>query len=271
MNRRIVVAASLALAAFGAGASRAAANTTPKPPAATFVARIGWYYVGDAGAPFPIAHHQAQVVKWGACAKAGGTQIWFPKGQHLYPDPTGNPTAVKDGFPIATLSGPPLDPSDPFTTELYVGDLATEHSGTITLACKRLKNDGHSGPLVTAFTGKLKIKYVHQNINFDPSGALGALPEFDLLEGGQSATVVDSNLACGEIGTTQLSVTSDAIAPDSKGSHTVVFTRTSETAHSLKDAEYRGVVTTADVPAGNYPATIECGTGQVGIGKIFVS
>jgi hypothetical protein len=271
MNRRIAVAALLALAAFGAGASRAAANATPKPPAGTFVARIGWYYVGDAGAPFPIAHKQAQVVKWGACAKAGGTQIWFPKGQHLYPDPTGNPTAVKDGFPIATLSGPPLDASDPFSTELYVGDLATEHSGTITIACKRLKNDGHSGPLVTAFTGKLKIQYVHQNINFDPSGALGALPEFDLLEGGQSATVVDSNLACGEIGTPQLSVTSDAIAPDSKGSHTVVFTRTSETAHSLKDAEYRGVVTTADVPAGNYPATIECGTGQVGIGKIFVS
>jgi hypothetical protein len=271
MNRRIIVAASLALAVLAAGASSAVAKAPPKPLTVTFVARIGWYYVGDADAPFPIAHRPAQVVKWGACAKAGGTQIWFPKGQHLYPDPTGDPTAVKLGFPIATLSGPPLNASDPFTTEMYVGDLATEHSGTITIACKRLQNDGHSGPLVTAFTGKLKIKYAHENINFDPSSALGAMPEFDLLEGGQSATVVESNRACGEIGTTQLTVTSDAIAPDSTGSHTVVFTRTSETAHSLKDAEFRGVVTTADVPAGNYPATITCGTGQVGIGKIFVS
>jgi hypothetical protein len=271
MNRRIVVAASLALAAFGASAARAAASATPKPPTATFVARIGWYYVGDAGAPFPIAHEQAAVVKWGACAKAGGTQIWFPKGQHLYPDPTGNPTAVKLGVPIASLSGPPLNANDPFTTEMYVGDLAKEHSGTITLTCKRLKNHGESGPLVTAFTGKLKIKYIHQDINFDPSAALGALPEFDLVEGGQTATVVETNLACGEPGTTQMSVTSDAIAPDSTGSHTVIFTRNPKTANSLQEAEYTGVVTTADVPAGNYPATIECGTGQVGIGKIFVS
>jgi hypothetical protein len=33
----------------------------------------------------------------------------------------------------------------------------------------RLQNGGHSAPLVTAFTGKLSIKYVRQSINFDPA------------------------------------------------------------------------------------------------------
>jgi hypothetical protein len=194
--------------------------------------------------------------------------IDFPKHKHLYP--FNDPRAEKAGFLMATISGPPLAASDPFKTHMYVGDLAAPHDAMITLRCMRLQNGGHSGPLVTAFTGKLPIKYVRQSIDFDPANVLGAMPEFDLFTGG-GGRQVETNLACGEVGTQTMSLTSPAFAPNDSGSQTVVFTRTVGTAHSLKQAEFEANVTTAAVPAGNYPVTVKCGTGAVGVGKILVS
>jgi hypothetical protein len=233
-------------------------------PAGTLVARIGWHYTSDL---FTTSHFGDETIHWGACAKAGGTVIDFPKHKHLYPYE--DPRAEKAGFVMATLSGPPLDPSDPFKTHMYVGDLATPHSAMITLRCMRLQNGGHSGPLVTAFTGQLPIKYVRQNIDFDPPNVLGAMPEFDLVPGRDDLRV-ETNLACGEVGTQTMSLTSPAFAPDANGGQTVIFTRSAASQHSIKQAEFDASVQTADVPDGTYPVTVACGSGQVGVGKILV-
>jgi hypothetical protein len=133
---------------------------------------------------------------------------------------------------MATISRPPAV-SDPFETHMYVGDLAAPHDAMITLRCMRLQTGGHSGPLVTAFTGKLPIKYVRQKKT--------------------------------------MSLTSPALAPDATGSQTVIFTRTAGTQHSLKEAEFEAHVMTADVPGGTYPVTVACGTGTVGVGQVLVS
>jgi hypothetical protein len=258
-----VVAGLVAAAAVG-GALAPVATAAPAP-AGTLIARIGWHYTSDL---FTTSHSGDVTIHWGACAKAGGTVIDFPKHKHLYP--FNDPRAEKAGFLMATISGPPLAASDPFKTHMYVGDLAAPHDAMITLRCMRLQNGGHSGPLVTAFTGKLPIKYVRQSINFDPANVLGAMPEFDLFTGGNGRQV-ETNLACGEVGTQTMSLTSPAFAPNDSGSQTVVFTRTAGTAHSLKEAEFEANVTTSGVPAGTYPATVKCGTGAVGIGKILVS
>jgi hypothetical protein len=239
---------------------------THAPPAGTLVARIGWHYIDDP--VFPTQHAGDVKILWGACAKLGGTHIYFPAHQHLFP--YDDPTAEKKGFPIASISGPPLAASDPFTGHMYVGDLAHPHTQTITLRCMRLHNGGHSGPLVTAFTGQLTVKYVRQDINFDPPHLIDAMPEFGLIQG-STTSVVETNFACAEIGTQTISLTSDAFAPDSNGGHSVVFTRSAGSQHSVKNAEFSAQVSTAAVPNGTYPVTVTCGSGRVGVGKILVS
>ncbi len=234
------------------------------PPAGTLVARIGWHYTSDL---FTTAHVGDERLHWEACAKAGGTVIDFPKHAHLYP--YDDPRAEKAGFLMARLSGPPLDPSDPFTTHMYVGDLATPHSATLTVRCMRLQNGGHSGPLVTAFTGQLPIKYVRQDINFDPPNVLGAMSEFGLTPGRDDLRV-ETNLACGEVGTQTMSLTSPAFAPDASGAQTVIFNRSATSQYSIKQAEFDAPVQTADVPDGTYAVTIACGSGRVGVGTILV-
>jgi hypothetical protein len=251
-------------ASTGKGTPGPGGSKSEPTPAGTLIARIGGYYTDDL---FPYSHSKAVTIHWGACAKAGGTVIYFPKHKHLYPFE--DPRAEKLGFPAARLSGPPLDPTDPFKTHMYVGDLAPEHTGTITLRCMRLEHGGHSGPLVSIFAGQLKIKYVHEDANFDPN-TLGALPEFDL-NLGDNTMHFDDNFACAEVGTKTLSLTSDAFAADANGSHTIVFTRTAESMHTLKAPEFEANVQTADVATGNYPAVVMCGTGRVGVGKILVS
>jgi hypothetical protein len=248
----------------GSGSGKGSGKHTP--PAGTLIARIGWHYIDDS--VFPTAHAGDVTIHWGSCAKLGGTVIAFPAHLHLYP--FDDPRSEKKGFLMATISGPPEDPSDPFKVHMYVGDLAHPHTQTITLRCMRLQNGGHSGPLVTAFTGKLTVKYVHQDINFDPAHLIDAMPEFGL-EQGATTSVLETNLACAEIGTQTISLTSDAFAPNPAGGHTVVFTRTPGTQHNVKLAAYSAQVTTAAVPNGTYPVTVTCGTGQVGVGKILVS
>jgi hypothetical protein len=234
-------------------------------PAGTLIARIGWHYTSDL---FNTSHSGDVTIHWGACAKAGGTLIYFPKHKHLYPYE--DPRAEKLGIAVASISGPPLDQSDPFKTHMYVGDLASPHSAMITLRCMRLQNGGHSGPLVTAFMGKLPIKYVRKDINFDPANVLGAMAEFDLVRGRDDLRV-ETNLACGEPGTKTMSLTSNAFAPDASGGHTVIFTRTPASANSIKNSEFTANVPTANVPAGNYPVVVKCGSGQVGVGRVLVT
>ena len=250
----------------GSGGSGSGGSGTHAPPAGALVARIGWHYIDES--LFPTEHAGDVTIHWGACAKLGGTVIDFPAHQHLFP--FDDPASEKKGFLMARLSGPPLDPGDPFTVHMYVGDLAHPHTQTITLRCMRLQNGGHSGPLVTAFTGTLKVKYVRQDINFDPAHVLDAMAEFGLVQG-STTSIVETNLACGEVGTQTMTLTSDAFAPDANGGHTIVFTRSAGTQHSLKKAAFYAQVTTAAVPNGTYPVTVSCGSGQVGVGKILVT
>lgn len=248
----------------GSGGAGGKGSGKQAAPAGTLIARIGWHYINES--VFPIQHADDVRVHWGACVKAGGTVLSFPAGNHLIP--FDDPRSEKAGHLLATLSGPVLDPNDLFSVSMYVGDLAKPHFTKITLKCLRLKNHGVSGPLVTAFTGKLKVKYVRQDQNFDPAGKLGAMPEFGIPTG-STQTYVETNIACGEVGTQTVSVTSDAIL-DASGSHTVVFTRSAASQHNLKTASFYGQVTTADVAPGQYPAIISCGTGRVGVGKVRV-
>lgn len=103
-------------------------------PDGIFKARIGWFYNDDSA--FPQTHAGPLVLHWAPCAKAGGVQIAFPTGAHLYEGENGNFSVKKP--PIALLSGPPLNPNDPFKAILYVGDLAQPGTPSITLSSPAL-------------------------------------------------------------------------------------------------------------------------------------
>ena len=103
-------------------------------------------------------------------------QIAFPTGAHLYEGDSGKFSVKKP--PIALLSGPPLNASDPFKAILYVGDLAQPGTKTLTVKCIGKVND--KGPLKTLFTGPLKTEYVRQDAKLSPKGSIFSMNLLDL-------------------------------------------------------------------------------------------
>ena len=62
-------------------------GAAPQPPS-VFKARIGWFYTDSPD--FPQSKVGPLILHWAPCAKAGGVQIGFPTGAHLYEGDTGD-------------------------------------------------------------------------------------------------------------------------------------------------------------------------------------
>jgi hypothetical protein len=241
----VLVASVLSVAVMAAPAAAA-----PKP-AGVFKARIGWFYTDSPD--FPQSKAGPLILHWASCAKAGGVQIGFPAGAHLYEGDTGEYSAKKP--PVALLSGPPLNPSDPFKAILYVGDLAKPGTKTLTVKCIGKVND--KGPLKTLFSGPLKTEYVRQDVKFTVKSSLVA---FDLLDlfGTEPTTGSVIARSCSEPGTPSITLSSPLLAG---GSGTLPV--------SDELGTFEGLVTpTKGAPPGESEAVVSCGSGRVGVGTI---
>jgi hypothetical protein len=255
VSRRFVPAALVLPAILIACALIAApAGAAPKPPS-TFKARIGWFYndVPD----FPQSKVGPLVLHWAPCAAQGGVQIAFPTGAHLYEGYNGDFSVKKP--PVALLSGPPLNPSDPFKAILYVGDLAQPGKKTLTVKCIGKVND--KGPLKTLFTGPLKTEYVRQDVNFSPKSSLVSFNLLDLF-GTEPSTQTVIARSCSEPGTKSITLSSPALG----GPHAGAFV-TLPASDEL--GTFAGAVTPSDEQSpGDYEAVVSCGSGRVGVGVI---
>ncbi len=249
-----VLPAMLVTCALSVAVLAAPAAAAPQPPS-VFKARIGWFYTDSPD--FPQSKVGPLVLHWAPCAKAGGVRIAFPTGAHLYEGDEGEFSVKKP--PIALLSGPPLNPSDPFKAILYVGDLAKPGTKTLTVNCIGKVND--KGPLKTLFTGPLKTEYVRQDVNLSPKGSPFSLNLLDLF-GSEPTTGSVIARSCSEPGTPSITLSSPAIGP--KGGPAYATLPASD-----ELGTFEGLVTPSiQVPPGEYEAVVSCGSGRVGVGTI---
>lgn len=254
--RSVPLLALAATLALGLLAGPAGATPKKKPPAGTWVARIGWFYNDEPD--FPQQKLSSVEIHWPSCVAAGGVQIYFPLNQHIYGGYDGNFSKSKPA--IASIEGPPLNPKDPFVGEIYVGDLAKPGTRDLTLSCMHQVN----GKLVPAITGPLKTKFIHKDVNFAPSvfDALDLVDLFGLVT--RTQTVI--NRSCEEPGTPSITLSSPALAPGPSGGAYVTVPAGDE------DGTFTGPITpSSSTPVGTYEAVVSCGSGRVGVGKIGLS
>jgi hypothetical protein len=244
--------AMLVACAMTAALVAAPAGAAPKPPS-TFKAGIGWFYTDSPD--FPQSKVPPLILHWAPCAKAGGVRIAFPTGAHLYEGDTGNFSVKKP--PVALLSGPPLDPSDPFKAILYVGDLAQPGTKTLTVKCMGLVK----GKMQTLFSGPLKTEYVREKAMLSPKSGLLAMHLLDLF-GTESMTQTAIVRACSEPGTPSITLSSPAVG--GKGEPAYVTLPAGD-----ELGTFTGTVTPSnEEPPGEYEAVVSCGSGPVGVGTI---
>jgi hypothetical protein len=257
-----LLAALLTLGAFATAAGAESGGSTEvtkaKPPTGVFKARIGWFYTDTSD--FPQSKVGPAVFHWGACAKAGGVQMAFPLKSHIYQGVNGAELSTTKKT-IALLSGPPLNPSDPFKAEIYVGDLAKPGKTTLKVECIG-RSHGNSGPLVTKMTGGLKTEYVRKDINFKPANSLTALNLLDVF-GTEPVTQNVIVRSCSEPGTPSITLSSPALAAGPKGGSYVTIPANDEA------GTFEGLETPSkEAGPGEYKAIVSCGSGRVGVGVI---
>jgi hypothetical protein len=253
VSRRFVLAAGALPAILAVCALVAAPSGAAPKPSGVFKARIGWFYTDSPD--FPQTKVGPLILHWASCAKAGGVQIGFPTGAHLYEGDSGKFSAKKP--PIALLSGPPLDPSDPFKAILYVGDLAQPGTKSLTVKCIGKVH----GKLKTLFSGPLKTEYVRQDVNLSPKSSLFSLNLLDLF-GSEPTNQSVIARSCSEPGTPSITLSSPAVG--AKGEPAYVTLPASD-----ELGTFAGLVTPSiEVPPGEYEAAVSCGTGRVGVGII---
>jgi hypothetical protein len=251
-----LLAALIGLGAFAAVAvaeSGGSTHVTKAKPAGVFKARIGWFYTDTPD--FPQTKVGPLILHWGACAKAGGVQAVFPVGAHIYEGDTGEFAANKPAK--ALLSGPPLNPNDPFKAILYVGDLAQPGMKDLPMKCVGLVK----GKLKTLFSGPLKTEYVRKDVNFKPANSLTAMNLLDLY-GTEPSTQNVIARSCSEPGTKSITLSSPALG----GPHAGAFVTLPP---NDEEGTFEGLITPSkEAPAGEYEAVVSCGSGRVGVGVI---
>jgi hypothetical protein len=255
--KRIVVVvgalpALLVACALSAAVLAAPAAAAPKPPS-VFKARIGWFYTDSPD--FPQSKVGPLVLHWAPCATGGGVRIAFPTGAHLFEGDSGKISVKKP--PVALLSGPPLNASDPFKATLYVGDLA--QPGTKQLAVKCIGKV--HGKLQTLFSGHLTTEYVRQDAELSPKTGLFSFNLLDLF-GTEPSTQSVIARSCSEPGTPSITLSSPAVG--GKGEPAYVTLPASD-----ELGTFEGTVTpSSEHPPGEYEAVVSCGSGRVGVGTI---
>jgi hypothetical protein len=252
-----LIAALIGVGAFAAVAqaeSGGSTQVTKAPPKGAFKARIGWFYTDSPD--FPQTKAGPLILHWGSCAKAGGVQAIFPVGAHIYEGDEGEYAVNKPAK--ALLSGPPLNPNDPFKAILYVGDLAQPGMKNLTMKCVGLVK----GKLKTLFTAPLKTEYVRQDINLKPANSLTAFNLLDIF-GTEPVTQDVIVRSCSEPGTPSITLSSAALAAGPKGGAYVTIPPNDE------QGTFEGLETPSkEAPPGEYQAIVSCGSGRVGVGVI---
>jgi hypothetical protein len=161
---------------------------------------------------------------------------------------------------MASLSGPPLNPKDPFSAEIYIGDLASPGKTSLTLKCLKLKH----GKLAPIFSAPLKTEYVRQDVNFYPPNVFTAEPQMIFL-GTEPQTQTVANRSCQELGTPSITISSPAIAAPT------YTTLPADGGTIQSEGLYKGTVTPSkEAHEGEYEAVVSCGTGRVGVGTVRV-
>jgi hypothetical protein len=248
-----LLALALLLAPAGAAAKPAPKKPHAKPPAGTFVARIGWFYNDEPD--FPQQKMSSVKISWPACVAAGGVNVDFPLNQHIYGGYNGNFSTTEAA--VAGIVGPPLNTKDQFVGEIYVGDLATPGTRNLTLSCMHLSH----GKLVAVMTGPLKTKFIHKDVQFS-TGSFDSFDQVDLF-GLEPNTYTVTNRSCEEPGTPSITLSAPLFAPGPKGGAYVTVPAADE------DGTFTGLITPAPgTPAGTYEAVVSCGSGRVGVGKV---
>jgi hypothetical protein len=244
------------VASISKGKSKGKGHQAKKKPSTVFKAYIGWIYTSTPD--FPQSTLNPLVIHWGACASAGGVKIQFPLGKHIFEGYNGGFDPSKPV--IASLSGPPLNPKDPFSAEIYVGDLASPGTTNLNLKCLKLKH----GKLATIFSAPLKTEYVRQDVNFYPANVFTAEAQMNLF-GTEPQIQTVANRSCQELGTPSITISSPAIA-----SPTYV-TLPADGGTIQSEGLYKGTVTPSkEAGEGSYEAVVSCGTGRVGVGIVKV-
>jgi hypothetical protein len=258
----LTVAAAIAITPAGASANPTASisgggfTVTKKPTTATTLG-IGWFYTDSPD--FPQTKANPLKISWPACAKAGGVKLYFPLHQHIYEGDNGDFSTTKPT--IAYLTGPPLNPKDPFNANVYVGDLATPGKRSLQLNCMHLQH----GHLVSIMTGGLKTNFVHKDVNFSPPGSFTSNDQMDFF-GTAPQTEVVINRSCSEPGTPSVTVSSPALSAGPSGGSYVSL--------PFEDilGTFKGTVTPAPgAGPGSYEAVVSCGSGRVGVGTIKIN
>jgi hypothetical protein len=248
------IAALIGLGVFAAAAfAGGSTQVTKAKPTGVFKARIGWFYTDSPD--FPQTKAGPLILHWGSCAKAGGVQAVFPVGAHIYEGDNGE--FAKNKPAKALLSGPPLNPSDPFKAILYVGDLAQPGTKNLTMQCVGLVK----GKLKTLFTGPLKTEFVRQDVNFKPPNSITAINLLDIF-GTEPTTQDVIARSCSEPGTPSITLSSPALGGANAGAFVTLPPNDIE-------GTFEGLVTPAKgAGPGEYPTVVSCGSGRVGVGVI---
>lgn len=259
----LAVAAAFAVTAPVCASANPTASTsgggftvTKKVPTAVTLG-IGWFYTDNP--VFPQTKANPLKIYWPACVKAGGVKLYFPLHQHIYEGDNGGFSTTKPT--IAYLSGPPLNPKDPFNAEIYVGDLAAAGKRALQMSCMHLAH----GHLVSAMTGGLKTNFVHKDVNFSPPGSFTSNDQMDFF-GTEPQTEIVINRSCSEPGTPSVTVSSPALSAGPSGGAVATL--------PFEDilGTFKGTVTPAPgAPAGSYEAVVSCGSGRVGVGTIKIN
>lgn len=252
--RAIVLAALLPLAALGVSAGPAAAAggfVVTKPPKKATpnqnTLRIGWFYTDE---EFTGEHLDRLKLNWPGCAKAGGQYVDFPDGVHVYPfrEPPGPKTHARF-----------LQFRGAFYSQLYIGAAAKPGKVKMKLRCL--------GPhKVFLGAGSLTMNFVRKPINFH----IGDLPQTlitpDLFAGMTSDPSLTnfSIPSCSETSIRTVAIETPALA----GTHASTLSR--QTAPGVEDGgSFEAALTgSVEVPPGEYPINISCGSGPIGSGTI---
>ncbi len=245
MSRRFLFALALIVSAHAVLVGSAVAAPDPS---GVFKARIGWFYTDSPD--FPQSTMPPVTLHWASCAKAGGVKIAFPTAAHLYEGDNGGFSVKKP--PVALLSGPPLNPSDPFKAILYVGDLAKPGKTNLMVKCEGLKNH----KLTTFFSGPLETEYIRKDANLSPASSPVSLDLIDLF-GTEPLTQDVIVRSCSEPGTPSMTITASPFLP-----------ATTLPADDILGT-FRGLITpTPGTAEGTFKGVVSCGSGEVGFGTV---
>jgi hypothetical protein len=224
----IAVVASASVAPAGATAPRArSALMISQLP--SIVVRIAWTY-----AAIPPFGDEAQrrpnlAVSWPSCFARGGRRVLLPSNGRIYGGNSNNPAVL-----FRRSNGR-------FSGAAYVGASRSVGSSLLFVGCRSATGQSLG-------VGQIKVSFIRRLFDFSQLATLSA---------GITIPAEANASNCRDPHVHTLTISSQALAPGADGTRRRIFTR--------KDRKtFVGHETGAtDLPTGNYPATVRCGSGVI--------